>query len=33
MTNDVYSHKEKKKWVIFTYVGKEAYHIIKKKTL
>jgi len=30
MTNDIYSHKEKKKWATFTYVGKEVYHIIKK---
>jgi len=24
MTNDVYSHEEKKNWVTFTYVGKEV---------
>ena len=30
MTNDVYSHKEKKKWATFTYAGKEVHHIIKR---
>jgi hypothetical protein len=29
MTNDISSHKEKKKWATVTYVGKEVYHIPK----
>jgi hypothetical protein len=29
MNYDVHSHKEKKKWATFTYVGKEVYHITK----
>jgi len=29
MNYDVHSHKEKKKWVTFTFVGKEVYHITK----
>ena len=29
MTNDIHSHKEKKKWTTFTSVGKEVYHITK----
>lgn len=33
MTNDACSHKEKKKWATFMYIGKEVYHIINKNSL